>query len=126
MPDSTEDFTEVIARAQKVNKDIGGLFGDGSPGRVAFEPQPAHAGPAHDFDAHVDVFSLPADRDEYQEVLNQILRGDAILRYEDRTFTKDGDFIVAICYLRPHERPQPVDNQDAGDAEPEVRPHKIP
>lgn len=120
----SEDFTDVIAKAQRVSKDMGSLFGNNQPGRVAFEP--GRAAPAHDFDAHIDVFSLPSDREGYQDVLNQILRGDALLRYEDRTFTKEGDFIVAICYLTPRERPAAPPDRDAGDAEPVVRPHRLP
>lgn len=124
--DTSEDFSDVIAKAQSVNKDIGGLFSNGGPGRVAFEPGPDAAGPDLEWDAHCDVFCLPSDKEGYEDVMNQCLRGEAKVRYERDTFTKDGDFMVAICYLTPRPRPAPVAGEDAGDAEPEVRPHRLP
>jgi hypothetical protein len=122
----SEDFTDIINKAQRVDKDIGGLFGNSTPGRVAFEPRPDRAGPEHDWDAHIDVFNLPADKEGYEDVMNKCLRGEATVRYERDTFTKEGDFMVAICYLTPHERPRPAADEDAGDAEPEVRPRRMP
>lgn len=126
MPDKSEDFTDIIERAQRVSKDLGGLFGDAAAGRVAFEPRQRRAGPEHDFDAHVDVFVIPTDSDAYEDILNQSLRGEAIIRWERDTFTKDGDFMVAVCWLTPRDRPQPVaDGQEAGDAEVPERPKKL-
>ncbi len=122
--DQSEDFSDIISKAQRVTKDIGGLFGS-EQGRVAFEPRRA-GGPDFDYDAHCDVFDLPADKEGYQDVLNTILRGEAILRYEERTFTKEGDFLVAVCYLTPREAPRPPQDQDAGDAEREARPRRLP
>jgi hypothetical protein len=124
--DETEDFATVIEKAQRVDKDMGGIFG--APGRVAFEPPAAHAaaGPDLDWDAHCDVFCLPSDKEGYQEVLNMSLHGEATIRYEERTFTKEGDFMVAICYLTPRERAAPNPDEDAGAAEPAVRPHRLP
>jgi hypothetical protein len=58
--------------------------------------------------------------------MNKCLHGEAVKQYEDRTFTKDGDFMVAFCYLTPREQVRAVDDEDAGDAEPEVRPRKLP
>lgn len=126
MPDETEDFAAVIAKAQRVDKDMGGIFG--APGRVAFEPPAARpaAGPELDWDAHCEVFCLPSDKEGYVEILNMSLHGEATIRYEERTFTKDGDFMVAICYLTPRERPAQNPDEDAGDAEPAVRPHRLP
>ena len=124
MADLDEDFSNIIERAQRVSKDMGGLFGDA--GRVAFEPRQNRAGPEHDFDAHVKVFLLPTDAEDYEEVLNTILCGDGVLRYEEKTFTKEGDFMVAICWLTQHAAIRPVNNQDAGDVEPEQRPRRIP
>ena len=124
--DDSEDFSNIIERAQRVDKDLGSIFGDQGAGRVAFQARGNRAGPALDFVAKVAVFNLPADAEAYEEVLNEILRGDAISRYEERTFSKEGDFLVAICYLEPRPRAQPVDNRDAGDMEPAVRPRKLP
>lgn len=121
----SEDFTDVVAKAQRVDKDMGNLFGT-NPARVAFEPQRRNAGPELDYDAHVKVFALPADASDYEDVLNMALRGEALIRFERDTFTKDGDFMVAVCYLTPRDRPQAAPDQDAGDAEPVVRPQRLP
>lgn len=123
--DRSEDFTDVVAKAQRVDKDMGSLFGS-DPARVAFEPNPRRAGPELDYDAHVKVFTLPPDAADYEDVLNMALRGEALLRWERDTFTKDGDFMVAVCYLTPRDRPQAAPDQDAGDAEPIVRPQRLP
>lgn len=127
MPESKDDFTDILERAQRVSKDIGGLFGDASSGRVAFEPrQRQRAGQVHDFEAHVDVFVIPTDQDAYEDILNQSLRGEAVIRWERDTFTKEGDFMVAVCWLTPRDRPEaPPDGQDAGDAEVQERPRKL-
>ena len=126
MAQESEDFTDVVERAQRVSGDLGGLFAQNGPGRVAFEPRGNRVGPELDYEAHAVVFALPADCGEYEDVMNQILRGEAIVRYEDRTFTKEGDFMVAMVYLTPRARPAPVNNQDAGDAEPARRPRRLP
>lgn len=129
MPQDSEDFADVIEKAQKIgnSKDLGSLFNvQNGPGRVAFEPRGNRAGPDQDFEAHSEVFALPADRDAYEDVMNQVLRGEAIMRYEDRTFTKEGDFMVALVYLTPRARPAVVNNQDAGDAEPVAQPRRLP
>lgn len=120
-----EDFREAIERAQRVSGDLGNIFG--GAGRVAFEARPDAAGPDLEYDAKVAVFNLPADAEEYEEVLNLCLRGQAVKNWEDRTFNKEGDFLVAICYLVPRPRPQRAANdQDAGDAERLPRPQRVP
>jgi hypothetical protein len=127
MPQDSEDFADVIEKAQKVSNDLGSLFGaQNGPGRVAFEQRGNRVGPEMDFEAHSEVFALPADKDGYEDVMNQVLRGEAVMRYEDRTFSKEGDFMVALVYLTPRARPAVVNNQDAGDAEPAERPRRLP
>ena len=123
--DDGEDFQTAIERAQRVSGDISNIFGNA--GRVAFEARPQAAGPNLEYDAKVAVFNLPTDAEEYEEVLNQCLRGEAVKNWEDRTFTKEGDFLVAICYLVPRPRPQRVANdQDAGEVERLPRPQRVP
>src|SRR6266542_910763 len=46
-----------------------------------------------DYDAHVDYFVLPTQKADYEKTLGLILNGKGLLRYEDRTFTKEGDFV---------------------------------
>lgn len=117
------DFGDIIERAQRVTPgDVASPFA----GRDAFVPARGKPGTEYDFEANVKVFAMPADAADYEDVLNEILRGDAILRYEEKTFTKDGDFLVAICWLTPRARLVPTDNVAAGDAEPAARPQKIP
>lgn len=124
MPEPTEDFREIIERSQRVSGDLGGLFSN--PSRVAFEPRRAQPGPEANYIATVNVFTLPTDNASYEDVLNMIMRGEAVLRYEDRAFNKEGDYQVAICYLTPRV-PAPAPNaQEAGDAEDIVRPQKLP
>lgn len=58
-------------------------------------------GPVLEYKAHVEVLNLSESADRYEDVLDQILRGEAVLRSEDKTFTKEGDFVVVITYLVP-------------------------
>ncbi len=125
MPEPSEDFRDVIERSQRVTGDLAGMFSSAGA-RTAFEARRAPAGNDLDFDAHVHVFKLPEGSADYEDVLNKCLRGEATIRYEERTFNKEGDFLVAICYLVPRERPRAAPNQDAGDAERIPRAHKLP
>lgn len=127
MPKESEDFTDVIEKAQKVSNDLGSMFSaQNGPGRIAFEPRGNRAGPEQDFEAHSEVFALPADRDAYEDVMNQVLRGEAVMRYEDRAWSKEGEFMVACVYLTPRVRQVVANNQDAGDAEPVAQPRRLP
>ena len=116
MPIEETNFAQLIERAQQVGTDIASPFANG-PGRVAFQPGHAPNVPDFDYDAKVSVFNLPSDSAEYEEVLNMLLHGEAIMRYEERTFDKEGNFLVAICYMVPRVRP-PQPAGDAGDREP--------
>lgn len=111
-------FTELLEKAQSVSSDVASPFPVPGAGRVAFQPGRVPGAPEHDFEAKVAVFTLPTDSGEYEDVLNMSLRGEAIIRYEDRTFTKEGDFIVAICYMVPRERAPVAAAGEAGDREP--------
>ena len=112
------NFTELLEKAQAVSNDVASPFPAPGAGRVAFQPGRVPGVPEHDFEAKVEVFALPGDSGEYERVLNMILRAEAIPRYEERTFTKDGDFLVAICYMIPRERRAVAPDGDAGDREP--------
>lgn len=114
MAGDTPNFAELIEKAQAVNTDIASPFPAPGAGRVAFQPGRVPGAPEFDFEAKVSVFTLPTDAGEYEDVLNMSLRGEAVIRYEDRTFTKEGDFIVAICYMVP--RAQAAARAPAGDA----------
>lgn len=121
MPQQSDDFADVLERAQRVTP---GDVGDPFAGTNAYVPG---RGRPHDleYDAHIKVFFMPADAADYEEVMNQCLRGEAVQRYEEKTFTKEGDFVVAFCWLTQRPRAAQAVNAAAGDAEPEVRPEKL-
>jgi len=109
--DVPPSFAELIESAQKLPDPMGPRPPDlSSPFELPFPPGhrvvdtsrdtgkiPGIA--EYDYDAHVEYFVLPTHKAEYEQALGLILSGKGILRYEDRTFTKDGDFLVALCYL---------------------------
>lgn len=130
MPNQSDDFADIIAKAQKVTLgDVGSPFTlADNAGRNAFvqNPRQVRGMPEHDYDAHIEIFDLPDDAPGYEAVMNQCLRGEALPRYEERVFTKEGTFKVAMCYLTPRERPAAIVDVEAGDAEPVVRPQRLP
>lgn len=65
------------------------------------EPGPLKGVPTYEFKANVKFFTIPDDAEKYEAILDLVLSGAAILRYEDKTYSKDGDFLVTICYLTP-------------------------
>lgn len=120
------NFAELIEKAQAVSTDVAGPFDGTNAARVGFQPGRAPGVPAFAYEAKVSVFTLPADSGEYEDVLNMLLRGEAIPRYEERTFTKEGDFMVAICYMVPRApRPEDAPAGDAGDREPVARHERL-
>jgi hypothetical protein len=130
--DASDDFTEVIRRAQKIGPgDIVDPFK--LPERNAMIPGQPSKIPgveSYDYESRADVFCLPADKADYCDVMDRILAGEALLRYEDRTFDKEGAFHVAIVYLIPKHRKTPVqarnDEDSAGETEPVVKSIKLP
>ena len=72
---------------------------------------------------HVKLFNAAneAERTSYEEVLAEILNGAAILRYEERHFTKEGDALVLICWLTYKAPEEGEDDEDEGDGEKEGR-----
>lgn len=122
MPSEIPSFAEILEKAQAVSTDVAGPFVAPGAGRVAFQPGRVQGAPEFDFEARVAVYTLPTDSGEYEEVLNMSLRGAAVIRYEEKTFTKEGDFIVALCYLVPRApAAAPAPAGDAGDREPAER-----
>jgi len=89
-PGRGHDLTSPFGARQPADHRVVELGGDGDrvPGAPAFE-----------YSAHVNRFVIPGDEAAYQDVLNSILQAKAILRYEDRSITKEGDCIVIICFL---------------------------
>jgi hypothetical protein len=105
-----DDFASVIERAQQsprsradIPQEVTDLFekpippnhrviregkGDQIPGMIEY-----------DYQAHIKYFAIPERADEYEAITNDILAGKALLRWEKTTFTKEGDFIVVVCYM---------------------------
>jgi len=121
-----EDFAASIRTAQRV------IPGDtvnpfNLPERHAMMPGKIKGVESFDYESRARVFCLPADAADYEDVMNDILAGKAILRYEDRTFDKEGDFHVAMVYLIPKRRaPTQADEDAAGEEEPPLKPMKLP
>lgn len=125
-PKDDTDFAALIEAAQSVNRDVASPFPAPGAGRVAFQPGRVPGAAEFNFDAKMCVFNLPSDSGEYEDVLNQILRGEAIMRYEDRTFDKEGNFLVALCYMVPREQAVAAGPEgDAGDREPGVQHERL-
>jgi hypothetical protein len=103
-------FADLIEEAQRTpgtpgrGHDLTNPFGGRAPADhrvvdLGGDGDQVPGAPDFDYEAHVDHFVLPSDKAAYEAVLNSILQAKAVLRYEDRSITKDGDCIVVICYL---------------------------
>ena len=44
------------------------------------------------------------DSADYEDLLNRMLTGKAIPRWEERTVLKDGTMIISVCYMEPHRK----------------------
>lgn len=52
-----------------------------------------------------------AERDDsadYEDLLNKMLKGQAIPRWEEKVTLKDGTLIISVCYLIPEKKLKPV------------------
>lgn len=72
------------------------------------------------------LFYLPRDLAMYDECCNRLWSGIGKIRYEERTFTKEGEVLVVLSYFT--DAPAPPPNPNGGEAaeEAEVRPYRIP
>jgi len=105
-----EDFASVITRHQKLpdfdsekKPDISSPFPRPVPKdhRVVDidEEDKIPKSIQWDYEAHVEYLLLPKDCDAYAEIINKALAGDALIRFEEKSFLKEGDCAVVICYL---------------------------
>ena len=124
--DAPPSFAEIIQEAQRIPPDVEGLGIDvSSPFPLPVpndhrvvnlddeDPAKIPGTPKYAFEAHVKCFYLPKDNLEYETVLNLLLNAHALLRYEDRHFTKEGDCIVVICFCT--YKPDPKKDEDDKD-----------
>lgn len=121
-------FAEIIEQAQKTPVNAGPLGTDvSSPFPLPLpddhrvvdmdkdDPAKAPGVPVYDYTAHVKCFNLPQDIEKYETVLNEILNGHAILRFEDRHFTKEGDCVVVVNYLTYTPKPKVKKDKNPGE-----------
>lgn len=117
MANGTKSFAELIEEAQKPPQGVGAIppevtspFGSPLPTdhRVVDEVSPGKVPNAveYDYKAHVAVLCLNKDeeRDAYTDIVNKVCAGEALLRFEDRNMTKEGDSMVTISWLTKIER----------------------
>lgn len=64
--------------------------------------------PEVEYIAHAEHFVLPRQRAAYEKTLALILNQKALLRYEDRTFNRAGELVVALCYLTYERKESPT------------------
>lgn len=119
MAKETKGFAELIEDAQRAPTgavsapaEVTSPFAMPVPPdhRVVNEVDPGKVPGAveYDYEAHSEVLCLNQDeeRARYAEILNDCLNAKAILRYEDRNWTKEGDAMVLICWMT--RKPKPV------------------
>jgi len=106
-------FAELIEQAQRVPLEGNSGLPDLSnpfqtplpPGHRVVDsradPSKVPGAVAYEYTTHIRCFNLPRDCAEYEDVINEILSGNGVLRFEDKTWTKEGDFVIAVCWLKP-------------------------
>lgn len=122
--DAPPSFADLIEEAQKtppsngLGSDVSSPFPlpvpDDHQVRNLDEEDPLKAPgvPKYNYEAHVAHYELPSDINAYENTLNEILNGNAILRFEDRHFTKEGDCIVIVNYLTYKPPPKEKDEDE--------------
>jgi len=129
--DAPQSFAELIEQAQKATNIVTDVsspfpFPHNNERVVNLDEEDPIKVPGMtklDYEAHVKCLYLPKDIVEYQNTLNEILNAHAILRYEDRHFTKEGDCVVVVCYLtyKPVPKNKKDDNKENRDGNEEDR-----
>lgn len=124
-------FADLIEDAQRTPRpregagDLSSVFGRPIPGDhrvVDDDPGRVPGGVEYDYDNHIGYFEIPTNAEEYTTILNRVARGEAIIRYEERTFTKDGDFLVVVCYMTRRPRPGRNVRRDRRDGDDDREP----
>ncbi len=120
----TESFAELIEKAQKAPAGAERAVGDAaSPFPLPLpaghrvvtdkdDPVKIPGAVEYDFQAHVKYFNIPNDADKYEDTVNMILSAGAVLRFEEKHFTKEGDFVIVLCYLTKKPKPKKVKGPD--------------
>lgn len=123
--DAPPSFADLIQEAQKTPQstsmgvDVSSPFPTPIPDDHVLrnldeeeDPLKAPGVPKYNYEAHVQYYELPSDNTAYENTLNEILNGNAILRYEERHFTKEGDCIIVVNYLTYKPPPKEKDDDE--------------
>ena len=114
-------FEEVIAKAnQMAQGPIASPFG--VPQRTLGR------GPQIPIRQTTQVFYLPRDAASYDEQCNMLWAGGGEIRFEERTWTKEGELAITLCHFTEAQpqRPPQAEPGGGGAEEVEVRPYRIP
>lgn len=115
-------FEEVIAQVNQMNQGpIASPFG--VPARALGR------GPQVPIRQTTQVFYLPRDGATYDELCNRLWTGNGQIRFEERTWTKEGEVAIVLCYFTEAQPPQPQQAEPGGGGgavEAEVKPYRIP
>lgn len=113
-------FEEVIAQANQMAQ--GPIMNPFGAPRLALGQ-----GPRVPIRQTTQVFYLPRDSAAYDELCNETLwAGRGKIRFEERTWTKEGEVAIAICYFTDAPQPPQAAPGGGGAEEAEVRPYRIP
>lgn len=115
------DFAAVMDKANQMTQSaVAHPFG--SP------TQRLAQGPRLPVQQTTQMFYCPRDIAQYDECCNRLWAGEGAVRFEERTFTKEGELLIVLCYFTDAPPAAPPDGNPAGSGaeEPEVRPFRIP
>ncbi len=71
--------------------------------------------PKFEYKAYLRKFFIGADDDaitDYENIINRALSGEVVVRFEERTITKEGDVIILMSWLEPIKKPAPKENEE--------------
>jgi len=123
MKESPGDFASVMADVNQMkNAAITHPFG--MPMQGLAHPRQQNAGiPQRQT---TEVFYLPKGAAEYDNLMNRAWAGEIQIRYEERTFTKESEVVIIVCWFAQVVQPRPNDVAADGDQEPEEKSRKLP
>jgi len=116
-----ESFTELLEKVNSMpnlfsgarGADAGSAFGTGGQPplgnhRLVDMDVEGKATPVEwDYSHHCQVFTLPGDEEAYNAVQDQCLRGDALPRAEERSFTPlTGEYRILLTWLTRRRNPE--------------------
>lgn len=112
----TLSFAEIIENAQKTPEraktrgaEMSSPFSMALPPDhrvVEDDPRQINGVPEFDYQVHVKYIVLPTGVADYEQILNDAASGKCVIRKEETTFTKEGDYIVVVQYMTKLDRPR--------------------